>query len=1237
MAEDSGKGNSSDNSPRLGMLIPSDTGNISRVQSLQSFSRKNSTTLFIDTTKPSQFAQLQQILTQHKDYVNQDFIAFLQRLNQDKNQTKVIRNLQQFVKDFLAVPSQAFTIKQLGNCVAKLQHIVLYLIQFEPTQSNKKHVLIALSAMTNLGSILTGSLQGPAATPRKRTDALSSILSFPYQDSDEQYIFNFIFSGLSVSQQKTYLQKNPEQMEILNAQNRPQPKNFLGFGKKKTAEPIVQQKEEIEENQLQVDEKIDVILNSINEQIKIQMNMIDEVDSDARGHLNINPPRFPCNVSPIERNLQYLMDLLQLIQDEEDSSNDFELMRTRLQSMNVSISEAEEEPQSISFDTENPFAFCVDEEQDYIFSETRNNFYSQDTSIIRPLFLYALSSATSTYRSQRALFTLEIEGQYLCGLSILTEELQKNMSFNEIKNLLDAIRILSGFANRTYNYTYGQEGLTSKLLNLQQIKIKTQEVNELLKIINRQIFGNIQIEHQFMTCKRGYMSTQTIILSQIVNLHHYMNLQVKKKQVHIRQESKDQPVNDPNFLNYIQTSQDDIYVSEQFYHDIPCDSIQKPVAIANVIQESIFTDRFGNEINRFYISASTFDITCHLISAMVSKIKLILKQPLQIPDPPIYKSDTQLSQMLLEQFKTVKLSGYCVQQFAESSSESDTFIDLLKQIHLKREHINRLVVQKQDSSDDEKIEGSTVSVVRLKRQPEGSMALINNDNETKIFTKNLQLSDFTPIRKINAGGYGTVVLVYHKSYKHPLAIKIIKKEDMIRKNSVNRIKLEQQIYKIIEQSQIDSRLKKVKAKFSDFVVRFFGSFRTVSHLFIVLDYCSQGDLGSLNSSCGALGEDWTRQLVAEIVVGLSILHACGIIYNDMKPENILMGDDGHIKFTDFGISQVAVKDKLKKNPRNPTNSRPSILECTCETNADKFIDKSDKNDPNKSQGSPKFELEGFNLPRLPSGSIFKMIDDISPKVANEITSPQIGSYHQFQSFGEKMFSPDRYLLSENSFTEMKSMQVPIFQQLNHVQEDVQKEKDDQHQQTVIGTPFYLAPELLQEQQPSIQSDFWALGVCVFEFLYGNRPFEDQSNSGDPDVIFQKILNEEVVFPDDDGVSNEAKDLIKKFLTKDPCKRLHKFKEIQEHPFFAGINWEQLFKMPPVVKPVVKPIEQIPMFKDCTDWVEQILGGKDPQAQPGANTYSDDQWKDFSYTNQNLLLESEIKRTMGDDVQQVDYE
>ena len=79
----------------------------------------------------------------------------------------------------------------------------------------------------------------------------------------------------------------------------------------------------------------------------------------------------------------------------------------------------------------------------------------------------------------------------------------------------------------------------------------------------------------------------------------------------------------------------------------------------------------------------------------------------------------------------------------------------------------------------------------------------------------------------------------------PMAMKIIRKEDMIRKNSVNRVKLEAHIYRLLEDPKANMHVKTINAQFSDCIIKFYGSFKSATHLFIVLDYCPHGDLGRL--------------------------------------------------------------------------------------------------------------------------------------------------------------------------------------------------------------------------------------------------------------------------------------------------------------------------------------------------------------------------------------------------------
>lgn len=143
-----------------------------------------------------------------------------------------------------------------------------------------------------------------------------------------------------------------------------------------------------------------------------------------------------------------------------------------------------------------------------------------------------------------------------------------------------------------------------------------------------------------------------------------------------------------------------------------------------------------------------------------------------------------------------------------------------------------------------------------------------------------------------------------------MAMKIIKKEDMIRKNSVARTKAEVALYKYFEKSH--SKIQDTfNATFKDIIVRFYGSFKTRTHLCMVLEYCKYGDLRGLLNIAFGFGEKWSRQLIAEIIVGLQLMHSYGLVYNDLKPENLLLTNEGHVKFTDFGISRIAIRRYLK--------------------------------------------------------------------------------------------------------------------------------------------------------------------------------------------------------------------------------------------------------------------------------------------------------------------------------------
>lgn len=116
--------------------------------------------------------------------------------------------------------------------------------------------------------------------------------------------------------------------------------------------------------------------------------------------------------------------------------------------------------------------------------------------------------------------------------------------------------------------------------------------------------------------------------------------------------------------------------------------------------------------------------------------------------------------------------------------------------------------------------------------------------------------------------------------------------------------------------------------------------------------------------------------------------------------------------------------------------------------------------------------------------------------------------------------------------------------------------------TFWGTAEYLSPEMIQELGHDFTSDWWAVGVLIYEMLIGIPPFYHKNKK----TMYKMIIEKEPRFPDPKkhgiGVSKEAEDLITKLLSKDPKKRLgalNDANEILEHPFFDDLDIDDLME------------------------------------------------------------------------------
>lgn len=286
--------------------------------------------------------------------------------------------------------------------------------------------------------------------------------------------------------------------------------------------------------------------------------------------------------------------------------------------------------------------------------------------------------------------------------------------------------------------------------------------------------------------------------------------------------------------------------------------------------------------------------------------------------------------------------------------------------------------------------------------------------------KKVTLESFEFLKVLGKGTFGKVILCREKSTARLYAIKILKKEVIIQKDEVAHTQTENRVLRNTNHPFLPS------LKYS---------FQTNERLCFVMEYVNGGELFFHLSRERVFSEYRTRFYGAEIISALAYLHSQGIIYRDLKLENLLLDKDGHIKITDFGLCK----------------------------------------------------------------------EDIT--------------------YGQTT-------------------------------------------RTFCGTPEYLAPEVLEDNDYGRAVDWWGIGVVMYEMMCGRLPFYNK----DHDILFQLILVENVKFPR--NLSNEAKDLLSGLLVKNPEKRLgggpEDAKEIMIHPFFSSINWRdlELKKISPPFKPQV---------------------------------------------------------------------
>ena len=166
-------------------------------------------------------------------------------------------------------------------------------------------------------------------------------------------------------------------------------------------------------------------------------------------------------------------------------------------------------------------------------------------------------------------------------------------------------------------------------------------------------------------------------------------------------------------------------------------------------------------------------------------------------------------------------------------------------------------------------------------------------NLNSIEEERITPSSFICLAQLGKGSFGEVYLVQKINTQEKFAMKVLRKERIMGQNLLK--------YAIAERNVLS-------LSNHPFIVKLNFAFQTSSKLFLILEYCPNGDLAKHLLFEKRFPEDRAKFYICEVLLALENLHQRDIIFRDLKPDNVVLDEEGHAKLTDFGLSKEGVTE-----------------------------------------------------------------------------------------------------------------------------------------------------------------------------------------------------------------------------------------------------------------------------------------------------------------------------------------